>query len=165
MTEMTPRPADWIETAPIKIRASREVHATAAEVWAAITDHERWPQWFDALDRAEATGGEGLGSTRSVSVRSWRLDEEFVVWDEPRSFGFTVLAAEGPLGRLAESLNERIDIQVLTPERTRITYLQGWQPRSPFGGRLLKLAGRAVTAQLRTALAKLEAHIETERAG
>lgn len=163
MTEMTPRPAGWIETAPITIRASREVQATADEVWAAITDHERWPEWFGALDRAEATGGEGIGSTRSVLVRSWRLDEEFVVWDEPRSFGFTVLAAEGPLGRLAESLNERIDLQVLTPERTRVTYLQGWQARSPLGGRLLKFAGRAITAQLRTALSKLEANIETRR--
>ena len=71
----------------MKFRSSREIAATPDEVWSALCDHERWPVWFGAL--SEATGGEGLGSTRFVMVGKDRIDETFVIWDEPRS-GFTV---------------------------------------------------------------------------
>ena len=163
MREMTPRPPEWIDTAPIKTRASREILATPDEVWAALVEHERWPEWFDALARAESTGGEGLGSTRSVWIRSWRIDEEFIIWDEPTSFGFTVLAADGPIGRFAQTLNERVDVQVLAPDRVRVTYLQGWDPRSGLAARVLKLTAKGMTKNLRAALAALADHLERER--
>ena len=148
MTELTRQTPDWTDTAPIKFRAAHEMLATPDEVWAALADHERWPEWFEAIDGAESTGGEGLGSTRAIWIRKWRVDEEFIVWDEPRSWGFTVLVAEGPLGWLAESLNERIDIQVLAPDRVRVTYLMAFQPRSGFKGRLL---GRAKKGMVKKA--------------
>lgn len=163
MRDMTPRPPEWIDSAPIKTRASREIIATPEEVWAVLIEHTRWPEWFDALARAEGTGGDGLGSTRSVWIKNWRIDEEFVIWDEPNSFGFTVLAADGPIGRFAETLNERVDVQVLSPDRVRVTYLQGWQPRSGFAARVLKSTAKRTTQQLRGALASLEDHIERER--
>ena len=163
MREMTPRPPEWIDTAPIKTRAAREIVATPDEVWAVLIQHERWPEWFDALERAEGTGGEGLGSTRSGWIKSWRIDEEFIIWDKPSSFGFTVLAADGPIGRFAETLNERVDVQVLAPDRVRVTYLQGWLPRSGLAARVLKLTTKGMTKKLRTALAALENHIERER--
>ena len=163
MPQMTPRPAQWIESAPIKVRASREMAATPDEVWVAVADHAGWPEWFTSIERAEATGGSGVGSTRSVFIRSWRLDEEFVEWEAPALFGFTVVAADGPIGRLAESLNERIEIQVLASDRVRVTYLQGWQPRSRVTGLMLRGAARRVGAQLRSALSTLEARIEAGR--
>lgn len=164
MRDLSRQPAEWIETAPHKIRAARELVATPDEVWAVLVDHERWPEWFSVLDRAEPTGGEGLGSTRSVWIRNWRLDEEFVVWDEARSFGFTILGADGPIGRLAESLTERVDIQVLSADRVRVTYLQGWLPRSAFAARILKLTAKPTTTRLRAALADLENHVDARRA-
>jgi uncharacterized protein YndB with AHSA1/START domain len=162
MAKLTRRPPEWTDRAPVKIRASREIEATPDEVWAAICDHERWPEWFTAIDGARGTGGEGLGSTRTVTVGKHDIDEEFIVWDEPRSWGFTVLAAEGPLGRVAESLNERIDIQVLAPDRVRVTYLMAFQPKR-FTGPAFKVLGGGLKKNLRAALAGLEHFIEAER--
>lgn len=164
MREMTRQPAEWIDRAPHKVRASREMIASPEEVWNVLIDHERWPEWFDAIGRAERTGGEGLGSTRSVWINKRRLDEEFNIWDDTRSFGFQVLGGEGPIPRFAESLDERVDIQVLSPERVRVTYLQGWLPRSPLSARILKLASKPITKSLRAGLAGLEQHIAAQRA-
>lgn len=164
MAHLTRQPPEWTDRAPVKIRASREIFATPDEVWAAICDHERWPEWFGAIDGARATGGEGLGSTRTVTVgKKYDIHEEFIVWDEPRSWGFTVLEAEGPIARIGESLNERIDIQVLSPDRVRVTYLMAWQPRKR-AGLLLRAAKGSLTKNLREALAGLERFIEVERA-
>ena len=55
MALLTRRPPEWTDTAPLKVRASREMHATPAEGWAALCDHDRWPEWFEALDGARAT--------------------------------------------------------------------------------------------------------------
>ena len=81
MAVMTRQPADWTDRAPLKIRAVREIRYPQ-EVWDVLCDHERWPEWFSALDKAEATGGTGLGSTRTVWVAKKPIHEEFIVWDE-----------------------------------------------------------------------------------
>ncbi|MEM9203304.1 MAG: SRPBCC family protein [Actinomycetota bacterium] len=162
MAEFTRQPPEWTDRAPIKVRASREMLAEPAEVWAAICDHERWPEWFDALSGARGTGGEGLGSTRTVTVGNAEIDEEFIVWDEPRSWGFTVLRAGGPLGRVAESLNERIDIQVLSPDRVRVTYLMAFQPRR-FAKPAFRVLSGGLKKNLRASLGNLERFIEAER--
>ena len=162
MPELTPMPADWIDRAPVKFRASREIHATPDEVWAVLCDHERWPEWFSALSGAGAIEGHGLGSTRYVMVGKDRIDETFVIWDEPRSWGFTVDRAEGPLGRLGASLNERVDIQVLAPDRVRVTYLMGFEPR-PRTRQIFRVIKRQMVGNLRTALAGLERHIHAAR--
>ena len=163
MAAMIRKPAEWTDRAPVKFRASREMHASPQEVWDVLCDHDRWPEWFPALDGARATGGTGIGSTRTVVIgKKFDIDEEFIVWDEPRSWGFSVVAAEGPLGRMAETLNERVDIQVLSPDRVRVTYLMAFQPRKR-AGLLFRAAKRPMTKNLRDALAGLERHIEAER--
>lgn len=162
MAEMNRQPPEWTDRAPVKIRASRELLATPDEVWAAICDHERWPEWFEAIDGCQATGGEGLGSTRTVTIGKADIHEEFIVWDEPQSWGFTVLEAKGPLGRVASSLNERIDIQVLASDRVRVTYLMAFQPRR-FAGPAFRLLGGQLKKNLRVALAGLDRFVEAER--
>lgn len=164
MKQLIRQPAEWIDKAPIKIRASREIVASPEEVWAVLVAHERWPEWFDALDRAEGTGGEGLGSTRSVWIKKWRIDEEFIVWEEPSAFGFVVLAADGPLGRFPQTLLERVDIQVLSPDRVRVTYMQGFEARSKFAARMLRFGSKGLKKALQAALGELETHIGRERA-
>jgi hypothetical protein len=163
MKQLVRQPAEWINRAPITVRAAREIIASPEEVWAVLTAHERWPEWFDAIKRAEGTGGDGVGSTRSVWFKKWRLDEEFLVWDEPKAFGFVVLAAAGPLGRLSQTLLERIDVQVLSTDRVRVTYLQGFDARSRVAARALKLASKGLRKALQDALDQLAAHVERER--
>jgi uncharacterized protein YndB with AHSA1/START domain len=163
MAVMTRQPADWTDRAPLKIRAVREIRATPQEVWDVLCDHERWPEWFSALDKAEATGGTGLGSTRTVWVAKKPIHEEFIVWDEPRSWGFSVVEAEGPLGLVTETLNERVDIQVLSDDRVRVTYLMALQPK-PRTGLLFRVLKRQLTKTLRQSLAGLERRLEAQRA-
>lgn len=163
MAVMTRQPADWTDRAPLKIRAVREICATPQDVWDVLCDHERWPEWFSALDKAEATGGTGLGSTRTVWVAKKPIHEEFIVWDEPRSWGFSVVEAEGPLGLVTETLNERVDIQVLSDDRVRVTYLMALQPK-PRTGLLFRVLKRQLTKTLRQSLAGLERRIEAQRA-
>ena len=116
-----------------------------------------------ALEKAEATGGTGLGSTRTVWVAKKPIHEEFIVWDEPRSWGFSVVEAEGPLGLVTETLNERVDIQVLSDDRVRVTYLMALQPK-PRTGLLFRVLKRQLTKTLRQSLAGLERRIEAQRA-
>ena len=163
MAVMTRQPADWTDRAPLKIRAVREICATPQDVWDVLCDHERWPEWFSALDKAEATGGTGLGSTRTVWVAKKPVHEEFIVWDEPRSWGFSVVEAEGPLGLVTETLNERVDIQVLSDDRVRVTYLMALQPK-PRTGLLFRVLKRQLTKTLRQSLAGLERRVEAQRA-
>ena len=159
MAVMTRQPADWTDRAPLKIRAVREICATPQDVWDVLCDHERWPEWFSAFDKAEATGGTGLGSTRTVWVAKKPIYEEFIVWDEPRSWGFSVVEAEGPLGLVTETLNERVDIQVLSDDRVRVTYLMALQPK-PRTGLLFRVLKRQLSKTLRQSLAGLERRIE-----
>ena len=163
MNELVRQPAEWIDKAPIKIRASREIIASPDEVWAVLVAHERWPEWFDTIERAERTGGDGFGSTRSVWVKKWRIDEEFIVWDQPTAFGFIILAADGPLGRLSQTVLERIDIRVLSTDRVRVTYMQGFEARSKVAARILRLASKGLMKAVDAALVELATHIERER--
>lgn len=163
MRQLVRQPPEWIDRAPITVSATREMAATPDEVWAVLAAHERWPEWFDVIERAEGTGGDGLGSTRSVWFRKWRLDEVFIVWDEPTVFGFVVVAAAGPLGRFSQTLLERVDVQVLTTDRVRVTYLQGFEARSKIAARLLAVASRGMHKALHGALEGLAAQVERER--
>lgn len=163
MRELVRQPPEWIDRAPITVSATREMAATPDEVWAVLAAHERWPEWFDAIERAEGTGGDGLGSTRSVWFRTWRLDEVFIVWDEPTVLGFVVVAAAGPLGRFSQTLLERVDVRVLSTDRVRVTYLQGFDARSRVAARALKLASKGLRKALQDALDQLAAHVERER--
>ena len=162
MAVMTRQPADWTDRAPLKIRSVREIRATPEDVWDVLCDHERWPEWFSALDKAEAAGGTGLGSTRTVWFAKKPIREEFIVWDEPRSWGFSVVEAEGPLGLVTETLNERVDIQVLSNDRVRVTYLMAFQPK-PRSGLLFRVLKRQLSRSLQQALAGLERRIEAQR--
>jgi len=162
MFDLVPQPADWIDRAPIKYRASREFVASPDEVWTAICRHEHWPEWFGPLSEVENTSPEldGVGSTRRVIGGGGRLviDERFVTWERPRSWGFTVTRASRPLALFVSSLNERIDLQIVSPDRVRVTYLMGLDPlprRAPF----LRLARRGVVRTLAQALTDLESFV------
>lgn len=160
---MTRRPPEWTQTAPVKASATREIAATAAEVFAALADHETWPEWFTSITRVERFGDltEGIGSNRSVFIGKARIDEEFIVWDEGKEWGFTVIAAS--IG-LLRSLNELVTIQDIGPDRVRVTYLMAIDPK-PWAKPLVRVARRQLKKNLAEALDNLGPHIEKARAG
>ena len=159
---LTPRPPDWTPTAPVKVSATREIAATAKEVFDALADHETWPEWFTAIDKVERIGDlhDGIGSKRRVHIGRAHVDEEFIVWEPGKAWGFTVFEANMP--PLLGTLNELVTIQEIGPDRVRVTYLMAYDPK-PWAKPVLRLASRRLKKELGEALDNLGRHIEKGR--
>jgi acetyl esterase/lipase/uncharacterized protein YndB with AHSA1/START domain len=154
-------PPDWIPSAPITVRESVEIAADPAAVWAHVTDHAGWPEWFAGVRRVQVTGrASGVGGRRRVLAGPLRLDEVFTAWEPERHFAFAVVSSSVPLvDRLAESV-------LLEPVRggTRVTYRQGLAAR-PGRERMLAATWGRVAAQLPDSLLRLKARAEAAPAG
>ena len=162
MRSLTPQPPEWIDTAAVQADATREVAATPDEVFAALADHETWPEWFTALSKVERFGElhEGVGSNRRVHIGSKvSIEEEFNIWEPGQAWGFTIIAASIPGLR---SMNERVTIEAVGTDRSRVTYLMGIDPQ-PWLRPLVVLARRRLTKELSAALEGLDAHIARSR--
>jgi hypothetical protein len=150
------RPPEWIATAPIRTATSVEIAAAPEAVWAALADHESWPEWFALLDRVEVTGAPiGLGGTRRVVIQRLPFDEVFTVWDEPWQFAWAVTGSRLPiLSLMAESVRV-----TATAEGSRVDWTQGLQARSGFGGVLGPMWRRNQPA-IRRGLETLQQRVE-----
>jgi uncharacterized protein YndB with AHSA1/START domain len=149
------QPPEWIDAAPIRVERSIDIAAAPADVWAVIADHERWPEWFTALDAVEVTGSAaGVGGRRRVTIKRMALDEEFTAWDPGEHFAFAVVASKLPiLQTMAESVR-------ITPADagSRVTYRQGLQARRGFGP-ALTLMWKPAERRLTEALDNLRARL------
>jgi carbon monoxide dehydrogenase subunit G len=160
MAKLTTQPPEWIHTAPIQITATREMSATADEVFAALADHETWPEWFPSIQRVERFGDlhEGLGSNRRVFInKRVVIDEEFNVWEPGKQWGFAVVASS--VGGLRH-MSELVTIEDIGNDRVRVTYTMGIEPK-PVLAPILRIAKRGVEKNLEKALAGLENHLTT----
>ncbi len=126
------RQPEWIDEAPVRIEAIREVEAPPSVVWKLVADHERWPQWFDGVDRVEVIdNADAVGGHRKVVVNRISFEEEFTAFDPEQRFAFTVLKISVPFAR---SMAECVTLEPLDDgTRTRVTYRQGFEPRTGFG--------------------------------
>lgn len=161
MAEITRRPMEWMDEAPLRVVESRRIAASADEVFAVLADHEAWPEWFAGLTRVEVTGAaEGVGAERRVHVRGLgAFDEEFLVWEPGRAFGFSVLAMARPVFR---TLNELITIEPDGGE-VRVTYTQAFDPK-PWISPIMRLSARTTLPRaLRRGLDGLAARVEAQR--
>lgn len=148
------RPHDlaWLERAPLVVRVERALEAPASAVWARIADHATWPMWFPEVDSVEpGATAEGVGGTRRVRVGRVVFDEEFVAWDPPRCFAFTVTAMRP---RLLRSLVECVEVEPLGEDSCRVTYRQGFDA-GPAVRVLLGLSRRRLERTLAGALDSL----------
>lgn len=154
MADYIPRELGFAETAPVIIEASEVVAASRAEVWAVLSDHERWPEWMGSLRRVRPTSepASGVGSTREVVLSGGlTFQERFIAWDEPSVWAFTGL--EGP--PVARGLVERVTLEEIDAARTRVTYRMAVEPR-PGCGFLVKAARTGVARNLTKALRNLD---------
>jgi uncharacterized protein YndB with AHSA1/START domain len=163
MAKLTVQPPEWIHTAPVQARATREIAATADEVFAALADHESWPEWFTSIKRVERFGDldAGVGSNRRVHInKRISVDEEFIVWEPGKEWGFTIV--ESSVGGL-KSMNELVTIQEIGPDRVRVTYKMGIAPKLALTP-IVRAARRGVEKNLGKALDNLGDHIAGQRA-
>jgi len=156
------QPPEWITKAPVKVTSAREMLATPEQVFEALCDHESWPEWFSTIQKVERLGEqhEGVGSRRRVTVnKRFVVDEEFIVWEPGKSWGFTVYEASTGAFR---TLNELVQIQAISDDRTRVTYTMGFDP-NPVVGVLMKVgAKKALTKSLGQALDNLAARLSAD---
>ncbi len=122
MPTLTPREADFVESAATKVTTIVELKATQDEVWAVLTDSERWPEWFPAAKACRITSEnpEGVGSIRWMHFDLFKVHERFVAWEPPRHWAFTILDANLP-GIV--SVVEQADIEPVDDTTTRVTYV------------------------------------------
>lgn len=114
----------WLDRASVVVRAERVLAAPASAVWARIADHASWPEWFAEVGAVEpGPVADAVGGTRRVRVGRVVFDEEFVAWDPPRRFAFTVTAMRP---RLLRSLVECVEVDPLGEDSCRVTYRQGF---------------------------------------
>lgn len=155
MAEMTPRPLDWIDEAPVRASRSRRIAQPPGTVWAAIADHTGWPAWFSTI-RSVTPGpvAEGVGGTRSVDAGLMVVEEEFLAWEPEHRFAFTVTASTRPgLRSMVEDLRLTPD----GPSACTVTYTIGLEP---VGGRLLRpVLEPALRKTISDALAGLAQHV------
>ncbi|MEZ5246853.1 MAG: SRPBCC family protein [Acidimicrobiales bacterium] len=163
MGQLTKKPPEWIHAAPFQASATREIDATPDEVFAALADHERWPEWFTSIIRVERFGDlhEGVGSNRRVFINARvAVDEEFNVWEPGERWGFVVLSATVPG---LKSMTELVTIADLGDGRSSVTYKMGIEGKFPLS-LLLKGATGQMNKNLGAALDNLGPHIAAGRA-
>jgi uncharacterized protein YndB with AHSA1/START domain len=122
MAVLTPATTDFIESAGYRVTTDVDIAATPDEIWAVLTDNERWPDWFPAAKACRSTSdvATGVGSTRWMHFGPFKLNERFVAWDEPREWAFTGLDANLPGIR---SLVERATIESIDATTSALTYV------------------------------------------
>lgn len=105
-----PETVGFTSTAPLRTSVSHEYDATPDEVFAVLADTDSWPRWFPGLRAARWTSQppHGLRSTRQVELGPLVVDEEFIVWEPGRRFGFTFTHANLPGTRAGVELVELV---------------------------------------------------------
>jgi uncharacterized protein YndB with AHSA1/START domain len=133
--------ADFVERAPVRVVAERDVSASPERVWKVLADASSWTEWFPTVRECRYTAGSGgVGSTRTVKVGPVRFHEEFIVWDEPTRWGFSVTSTSITVAAAAVEL---VELTVVGDDRTHVRYTQAVEPAGL--GKLL-LAGGARSA-------------------
>ena len=122
MATLTPRDTDFVESASTQVTTIVEVKATPNEVWAVLTDNERWPEWFPAAKACRTTSEspEGVGATRWMHFDLFKVNERFVAWEPPTRWAFTILDANLP-GIV--TVVEQAVIEPVSDVSTRVTYV------------------------------------------
>jgi uncharacterized protein YndB with AHSA1/START domain len=122
MPTLTPRDTDFIDSASTRITTIVEVNATPDEVWAVLTNNERWPEWFPAAKACRTTSdeAEGVGATRWIHFDLFKINERFIAWDPPRRWAFTILDANLPV---FVSVVEQALIESVDDGKTVVTYV------------------------------------------
>lgn len=155
MTPMTPRPLEWIDSAPVRASRSRRIAQPPAVVWTAIADHAGWTAWFPRL--VSVTPGEvadAVGGTRRVDLGAAAVEEEFLAWEPERHFAFTVTSSTKP------GLRSMVEDIRLTPDGDRACTVTYTMAIDPVGGKLLRPALAPVFRKVITdGLAGLAGHV------
>lgn len=163
MPALTPRDTDFIDTAGVKIATLVELSATAAEVWAVLTDNERWPEWFPAAKACRTTSEEpgGVGASRWIHFDLFKVNERFIVWEPPHRWAFTILDANLP-GIV--SVVEDYRVEPIDEDRTAVRHTLAAE-FAPYMRPLVPILKRRNRSLFEKGLAGIQGQVEKLREG
>ena len=157
MATTRPESLEFVDLAPVRAEATREIDAAPETVFDALADAEGWPRWFPNMQHCRwlTPPPHGVDSQREVRVGPLHVVERFIVWDRPRRWGFTFTAASPPIARAGAEL---VSLEPVGKGSTRVTYTMALEPPGPAG--LASLATGPMDATLGDALKGLAHHLE-----
>jgi uncharacterized protein YndB with AHSA1/START domain len=147
---------DFVDRAPVRAVAERDVSAPPERVWEVLADAPSWTEWFPAVRECRYTSGSGgVGSTRTVRVGPVRFEEEFIVWDEPTSWGFTIMSTSLPVVAAAIEL---VELTPVSDDGTHVRYAQAVEPIG-LGKLIFARGARAAQRGIASGLDGLDAYL------
>jgi len=130
-TPLVSQTLDWTVSAPITLVGRATSPAAPEAVFAELSDHERWPEWFPNVKKVEVLGpASGVGARRRVHIPGSAVEEEFIAWEPGVRWAFTGTAARPGFLR---SLVEDCQLTATADGGTEITYAMHLQPARRFG--------------------------------
>ena len=156
MTTTRPESLAFLDLAPVRAEATRELDASPEAVFDALADAGGWPRWFPNMQECRwlTPPPHGVDSQREVRVGPLHVVERFIVWERPRRWGFTFTAATPPIARAGAEL---VELEGIGDGGTRATYTMAVEPPAPAG--LATLASGPMEATLAEALTSLDHYL------
>jgi carbon monoxide dehydrogenase subunit G len=142
-----------------EIRMQRRFAAPPAEVFAAVTDHERMSDWIHGarvtLDKPGSPSRNGVGAVRRIAARGLTIREEVVRFEEPTAMDYRVIAG-APLRNHLGGIRLRPD-----GSGTVLDYTIRFEVPWYLGGPLLgAIVARTLKTEIDKGLAALAARID-----
>lgn len=95
-----PAGLDFLDTAPIRLRATVNVGRPPSEVFAALAhDPANWGEFFPGFDRSgrwQTPGPRGIGSRYTKRFMGITIEESVLVWEEDARLAFRVNGTSAP---------------------------------------------------------------------
>lgn len=164
MRDLPRRELSFIDQATILVRVTREMAATADEIWAELVDAPSWPEWMSAVGRARWVSAvpHGEGSRREVTTGPITFLEEFIAWEPEQHFAFSIVGVDGVGSQVIRGGVEMVDLVPGTVGHTVVTYTLAIDAAGPKAV-VQPIAGAGTNVVLTRALASLEQRIVAAR--
>jgi len=126
---------EFLDSAPVKLVNEVEINASPERVFEVLEAGESWPKWFKDIVSVEWTSPEpfGVGSTRTVTLKTMTACEKFIAWDIGKRFTFYFTATSQPI---AHAFCEDYRLEASGKGKTKFIHTVAYEPRL-----LLKMAG------------------------
>lgn len=135
----------FIEQAPHHLESVGVIPASAARVFALLSNGETQKAWFQdfVACRWTCSAPYGVGSTREIELKMLTVKERFLVWEPGRRLSFAVDAITVPLVR---GMVEDMQLEPLSDSSTLLRWRAYYDPTLIMRG--IHPIGRAVFGQM-----------------
>jgi carbon monoxide dehydrogenase subunit G len=124
--KMTPRGAEFVDSAPSCLTKSIIINSPIENVWKVIDDTPNYSKWFPGVKwgKFENPENKGLGAKRLAQLNSSKYYEEIISYEPMKKWGFTMLESNSGA---CESISELISLESVGENQTKVTYQGGYE--------------------------------------